>query len=182
MSLKIMLLSLLLGATSCNSTSGPSASWERANLPTSEKGEVLWVVPGHEGYKIAAVIALTRGGFEIFAAPELTYQRARTCGAAFVPQVRVCMEYIEVFKGLAPQNAMETPGWRDPSSILYYPLQVFPGAQGSALRVPNSETGIPNEIRIFQRGEGAWLIVITTNSLVYDMDNTALVEAHGEGK
>ena len=170
-----LLLTALLIATTCNAMQGPSAHWERKQVAAmrSPSGTVLWVAPGDKGHEIISILALNTGGISVFAEPALTYQRARSCGAAFRPEIRVCTEVIEVVKNLPPEGAADTFGWRDPASVLYYPLQVFPGVQGSAFRVPNRETGIPDELRIFERGD-SWLIVITTTGVVVNLDEVKL--------
>lgn len=146
----------------------------------SPKGEVLWVAPKHEGWKIAAITLLNDGkGVEVFADPERTYQTATDCGPHINKRLRVCTTWIEVFAALPPQGAQENTGWRWPAARHSYPLQVWPGAQGVPFRLPNPKSGVDSEIRIFESMGISWLIVITVYEPVYDMDSSN-VEAKGE--
>lgn len=182
--MKTVLLAVLLSFATC-AADGPGAGprWEREKVKRikSPKGEVLWIAPVHEGWKVAAITLLNGGkGVEVFVDPERTYQTATDCGPFINKAVRVCTTWIEIFAVLPPKGAQESPGWRYPAARHSYPLQVWPGAQGVPFKLPNPKSGIDSEIRIFEANGSSWLVVITVFELVYDLDAMP-IEAHGEG-
>jgi hypothetical protein len=160
--MKTALLSVLLMLATCNA--GPAG--QKAQLADPHKGELLFWAPGHKGWETIAVTLLRSGRLEVFINPAEIYQDATDSGPSFLGPFRLTTRWVEVVRGLPPAAIMESRGWRDPWARFSYPFQIFPGV--GAYKMPNPQSGIDSELRVFQRDANSFLVVIVQVDRVYE--------------